>query len=183
MLFLFQTILLMKKLLGIFACMVLLASCDDGDIVLQSFDFDAATIQKCGDRELLFKTKGEELLLVDIPASNFPNEVTAEGTPRIVTISSTSRVLYRKYNGTVSSATICSDVPPASPTVVNEWGAATGGQIQIITTEKTETDPDTNEVTVVGYNHQIKFINIQFVGTEDSFVFEEYLFGTYTTDL
>lgn len=173
----------MKKLFGLLVCALLLSSCDDGDIVLQSFNFGTAAIQKCSDKEVVFKINGEELLLVDIPAVYFPNEVTPEGSPRIVTISSVNRVLYRKYSGTVTNNTICSDIPPASPTVSNEWTAANGGTIQIITTEKTTTDEVTGEVTVTGYNHQIKFINIQFVGSDDSFVFDEYLFGTYTTSL
>lgn len=173
----------MKKLFGLLVCALLLSSCDDGDIVLQSFDFGSAAIQKCSDKEVLFKTNDEELLLVDIPAVYFPNEVTPAGSPRVVTISSINRVFYRKYNGTVSNSTICSNIPPASPTVSNEWTAAEGGTIQIITTEKTTTDEVTGEVTVTGYNHQIKFINIQFVGSDDSFVFEEYLFGTHITSL
>jgi len=173
----------MKKLFGLLVCALLLSSCDDGNIVLQSFNFGTATIQKCSDKEVLFKINGEELLLVDIPATYFPNEVTPDGSPRIVTISSANRILYRKYNGTVSNSVICSDVPPASPTVLNEWTAANGGTIQIITTEKTTTDSVTGNVTITGYNHQIKFINIQFVGSDDSFVFDEYLFGTYTTSL
>nr|WP_294936949.1 hypothetical protein [uncultured Flavobacterium sp.] len=173
----------MKKLFGLLICVLLLAGCDDGDIVLQSFNFDSAAIQKCSDKDLLFKINGEELLLVDIPASNFPNEITPVGSPRIVTISATNRVLYRKYNGTVGNTTICSDIPPASPTVLNEWNAASGGTIQITTTAITTIDPITSVETTTGYNHQIKFVNIQFVGSEDSFVFEEYLFGTYTVNL
>ncbi|MEW5675873.1 hypothetical protein ABGT15_06130 [Flavobacterium enshiense] len=173
----------MKKFFGLLVCAMLLSSCDDGDLVLESFNFDAATIQKCTDKEVLFKINGGELLLLDIPASNFPNEATPVDTPRIVTISGSNRVLYRKYNGTITNNTICSVIPPANPTVINEWTAATGGTIQIISTEKTTIDPVTSEVTVTGYNHQIKFINIQFVSNDNTFVFEEYLFGTYTTDL
>lgn len=173
----------MKKVFGLLVCALLLSSCDDGDIVLQSFNFGTAAIQKCSDKEVLFKTNSEELLLMDIPASYFLNEVTPDGSPRIVTISSVNKIFYRKYSGTVSNSTICSDIPPASPTVLNEWTAAEGGTIQIITTEKTTTNQTTGEVTVTGYNHQIKFINVQFVGSNDSFVFDEYLFGTHTTTL
>lgn len=173
----------MKKLFGLLVCALLLSSCDDGDIVLQSFNFNNVAIQKCSDKEVLFKINKEEMLLLDIPAVYFPNEITPDGAPRIVTISSINRVLYRKYSDNVSSSSICSDVPPASPTVSNEWTAANGGSIEIITTARTVTDEITGEVTITGYNHQIKFINIQFVGAQDSFVFDEYLYGTYTTTL
>lgn len=173
----------MKKLFGILVCAMLLSSCDDGEIVLQSFNFDTVAIQKCSNKEVLFKINKEEMLLLDIPSIYFPNEITPEGEPRIVTISSTNRVLYRKYSDIVTSNSLCSDVPPASPTVSNEWTAANGGTIQIITTARTTTNEVTGEITVTGYNHQIKFINIQFVGSNDSFVFDEYIFGTYTTTL
>lgn len=173
----------MKKLFGLLVCALLLSSCDDGAIVLQSFNFSSAAIQKCSDKDVLFKINKEELLLLDIPATYFPNEVTPAGQPRMVTISSTNKVLYRKYSGNASNSTICSDIPPASPTVLNEWTAASGGTIQIITTAVTTTDPITNVTTTTGYNHQIKFINIQFVGNNNSFVFDEYLFGTYSKTL
>jgi hypothetical protein len=173
----------MKKLFGLLVFALLLSSCDDGDLVLESFNFDSASIQKCDDKEILFKINGDELLLVDIPASSFPNEVTPVGEPRIISIAGSNNVIYRKYSGNASNGTMCSEIPPASPTVLNEWTAASGGSIHIITTEKTTIDPVTNEVTITGYNHQIKFINIQFVNPENTFVFEEYLFGTYTTNL
>ncbi len=173
----------MKKLFGLLVCALLISSCDDGDIVLQSFNFNNVAIQKCSDKEVLFKINKDELLLLDIPSTYFPNEITPDGEPRIATVSSTNRILYRKYNGNASNNVICADVPPASPTVLNEWGAANGGTIEIITTARTVTDEITGEVTITGYNHQIKFINIQFVGAQDSFVFDEYLYGTYTTTL
>lgn len=173
----------MKKLFGLLFCVMLLTRCDDGDLVLQSFNFSNAAIQKCSNKQVLFKINGAELLLVDIPSSNFPNEITPPDQPRIVTISGTNKILYRKYSGTASNNTICADIPPASPSVTSEWSAAAGGKIQIITTEKTTLDPVTNLPVLTGYNHQIKFINVQFVGSNDSFVFEEYLFGTYTVNL
>lgn len=173
----------MKKFLGLLVFALLLSGCDDGDMVLESFNFDTASIQKCSDNQLLFKTNNDELLLVNIPAASFPNAITPVGQPTIVTISGSNSVLYRKYNGAVSNGTICSLVPPSLPNVLKEWTAAAGGKIQIISTERTVTDPVTNVTTVVGHNHQIKFINIQFMSSDNTFVFEEYLFGTYQTTI
>jgi hypothetical protein len=173
----------MKKIFGLLVCVLLLSSCDDGDLVVETFNFDDASIQKCTDSAPLFKINAEELLLLDIPASFFPNEVTPDGQPRIATISSENRVIYRKYDGEVSNSVICSVVPPASPLVQQEWNAAAGGTIEIVTTEVTTTDPVTSEVTVTGYKHQIKFITMEFVGTQNSFVYDEYLFGGYIVTL
>ncbi|HSD14022.1 MAG TPA: hypothetical protein VLB74_05190 [Flavobacterium sp.] len=171
----------MKKIFGLLVCILLLSSCDDGDLVVETFNFDEVEIEKCDDKDPLFKINGAELLLVDIPASNFPNEVTPEGEPRIVDISSENRVMYRKYSDVVSNTIICSAVPPATPTVEQEWNAAIGGRIEIVTTEITTTDPDTGVVTITGYNHEIKFVNMEFVGSQNSFVYDEYLFGDYVT--
>ncbi|ESU26631.1 hypothetical protein FLJC2902T_26060 [Flavobacterium limnosediminis JC2902] len=175
----------MKKIFGLLICVLFLTSCDDGDLVVETFNFDSVDIQKCDDpgRDPLFKINGEELLLLDIPASYFTNEVTPEGQPRIATISSTNRVIYRKYSGEADDSVICSDVPPASPSVQQEWNAAAGGTIEIVTTEVTTTDPETNEVTITGYKHQIKFKTIEFVGSQNSFVYDEYLFGDYEITL
>ncbi|WP_313807291.1 hypothetical protein [Flavobacterium sp.] len=173
----------MKKIFGLLLGLCLLTACDDGDLVLESFNFSSVAIQKCTDKTFLFKTNSDELLLVDIPESSFLNEVTPDGEPRIVNISGTNKVLYRKYSNAVGSTTVCNDIPPATPTVINEWNASNGGKIEIITTEKITIDPVTSEEVLTGYNHQIKFVNIQFVSPDNSFVFEEYLFGTYTTSL
>lgn len=171
----------MRKIFGLLVFVLLLSSCDDGDLVVETFNFDSVAIEKCNDEDPLFKINGQELLLLDIPATYFPNEVTPEGEPRIAEVSSVNRVLYRKYSSEVSNEIICSAVPPASPVVEQEWSAASGGKIEIVTTEITSTNPDTGAVTVTGYNHNIKFINMEFVGSQNSFVYDEYLFGNYTT--
>ena len=155
---------------------LMLQSCDDGDITLQSFDFSSQSVQECTDNNLIFKTKNDELLLIDISEENFPPEETPEGEPRVVTVSSVNQIIYRKYSANVTSTSICSDIPPAAPVVTKEW-IATGGTILIETNIVYETDG----VTINSYTHNIKFVNVNFASPEESFSFEEYLFGDYTT--
>ncbi|WP_320814102.1 hypothetical protein [Flavobacterium sp.] len=157
---------------------VFMFSCDDGDVTLQSFAFESQSIQKCSDNNLIFKIKNDELLLVDIPESNFTNTVTPDGTPREVLINSTNRIIYRKYSGNLSSTTICSILPPASPVVNKEWNA-TGGKILIETDEVFDTDG----ITIIGYTHNITFENVSFSGPDNTFSFTTYIFGDYETDL
>ena len=59
----------MRKLFSILSILVLLTSCDDGDITLESFNFEGQTILDCDandllEENLLFKTKNDELLLL-----------------------------------------------------------------------------------------------------------------------
>ena len=167
----------MKKIIVFIVC-VCLFSCDDGAITLQSFDFDRQSIQKCADNNLFFKIKNDELLVINIPESNFANVVTPDDEPIEVTINASNTVIYRKYSGNLSSTTICSSLPPATPVVTKEW-KATGGTILIETDERFDTDG----TTLLGYTHNITFVNVSFSNSDNTFSFTTYLFGDYETGL
>jgi hypothetical protein len=168
----------MKKLFVLVASTFMLQACDDGDITLESFNFDTVTIQECTDNNLIFKINQEEMLLINIPETSFANVETADGSPRIVNVSSSNQIIYRIYSGTVASTSVCSLIPPATPIVNQEWNA-TGGTIEIITDALYAADG----ITITGYTHNIKFVNVNFSGPSNSFSFTEYTFGNYETDL
>lgn len=168
----------MKKLFVLVASVFMLQACDDGDITLESFNFDNVAIQECGDNNLIFKINNDELLLINIPEASFANEETPDGSPRIVAVTATNQIIYRIYSSEVESNSICATIPPASPIVEQEWNA-TGGTIEIITDALYASDG----VTITGYTHNIKFVNVNFSGTTNSFSFTEYNFGNYETDL
>lgn len=173
----------MKKAIGLFFLVISTVSCDDGEITLQSFDFENQTIQKCDTKPIVLKTKNEEVLLI-----KFNNETDFEAafddvetgdTPRIININSSNQVIYRKYSSNVNYETvICSDLPPATPTVSKEWNA-TGGTMIV----ETNYLYDTDGVTIIGSTHNITFENISFSSGEDSFSFVSYIFGNYETSL
>ncbi|UGS22803.1 hypothetical protein [Flavobacterium channae] len=168
----------MKKLLVLAASVFFLQACDDGDITLESFNFDTVDVQECPTNDLVFKINGKELLLLNIPASSFANVETPDGSPRIVNVSASNQIIYRIYSGNITDDNICDLVPPATPVVEQEWNA-TGGTIEIIT----DALYDTDGTTVIGYTHNIKFVNVNFSGPSNSFSFTEYLFGNHETDL
>ncbi|MCW1148605.1 hypothetical protein [Flavobacterium lacisediminis] len=168
----------MKKLIVLVASVFMLQACDDGDITLESFNFDSVTIQECTDNNLIFKINNDELLLINIPESSFANVETPDGSPRIVNVTSANQIIYRIYSGNVTLSNICSTIPPATPVVKKEW-IATGGTIEIITDALYAIDG----VTITGYTHNIKFVNVNFSGSSNSFSFTEYNFGNYETDL
>lgn len=171
----------MKKVFGLIIALLFLNSCDDGEITLQSFDFENQAIQKCSDKTILFKTKNDELLLISLPETTFntafDNSPTGD-TPRTVAINSTNKVIYRKYSGNVSSTTICDELPPATPTVSKEW-TTSGGTIII----ESNALYDTDGITITGYTHNITFENIIFSSSEESFSFTSYIFGDFETSL
>lgn len=171
----------MKKFLALFITVVLNTSCDDGEITLKSFNFENQSVQKCSTKPIVLKTNDEELLLINFTNDSdyeaaFLGEETGD-TPRVFPISSSIQVIYRKYSANVNyQTTICSDLPPATPTVKKEW-TASGGNIII----ETNNIYDTDGVTVIEFTHNITFENINFEGSEDSFSFTSYIFGDFTT--
>lgn len=166
----------MKKIFFLLLLSFIYSSCDDGEISLESFNFEDQEIQECTTNDLIFKTKNDELLLISLPEgafnTAFANTPTTDA-PRTVTIGGSNDVIYRKYTGTVSNLTVCSTIPVSSPTVVKEWNA-TGGTISIETDEITD-----NSGNVTGYTHNITFLNVNFASTDNSFSFVSYLFGDY----
>ena len=167
----------MKKLIVLVASVFMLQACDDGDITLESFNFDTVNIQESPDNNLIFKINGDEMLLINIPESSFANVETPDGSPRIINVSTSNQIIYRIYSDNVSANNICATIPPATPVVKKEWNA-TGGTIEIITDALYASDG----ITITGYNHNIKFVNVNFSGSSNSFSFTEYNFGNYETN-
>jgi hypothetical protein len=177
----------MKKIIGLFAFMLLLNGCDDGDLTIETIDFADVTAVKCGLNDLVYKIKENEALIIEIPeASNaFITTVTPYGEPRQFTIGGNNKVIYRSYSGTIATENVCSTIPPSSPNVTEEW-VATSGTIEITTTPILV--PNTaltsgNATKIKGYNHAIVFKNVTFDKPNGEQFFETYVFGSYAKDL
>jgi PBP1b-binding outer membrane lipoprotein LpoB len=171
----------MKRVFSVLLLVLLLNGCDDGNLSLETIDFEDATTQSCSTNDIIYKPKEKEALLFEIPESSFENEPTNPDTPTIIDIdNSTYRVVYRFYNGTVATDNICNTIPPALPTVTDQW-TATSGKIQIITTAVKTTNTTENSTRISGYNHNIVFKNITFAKTNGTQVYETFPFGDYVT--
>ena len=170
----------MKRIVGLLVLLLLLNGCDDGNLVLETINFEDAITQSCSTNNILYKLKEKEALLLEIPTSSFTNEPTEIGTPTEITIGGSNRVVYRFYNGTVATNNICETIPPATPSVTDQW-TATGGTIQIITTAIKTTNTTDNSTRISGYNHNIVFKNITFTKANGTQVYETFPFGDYLT--
>ena len=166
----------MKKILGILVFTLALNGCDDGNLTQENISFDTVTVQKCATNVLLYKLKDNEALIFEATGITFPTETTSQE----INISSTNRVIYRFYNNTITSATICETIPPASPVVTDQW-TATGGKIAINTTAIKTSNTTDNSSKITGYNHNITFKNITFAKSNGTQVYETFAFGDYTT--
>lgn len=173
----------MKRFFGLLLLVLSLNSCDDGDLILETIDFDDAITQSCSTNNVLYRLNEKEALLLEIDKTIFQNEPTSVNEPIEITIGDDNRVIYRFYNGLVASDNFCETIPPATPSVVDEW-TVTGGTIQIYTTAVKTTNTTTKSTKITGYNHTIIFKNITFLkknGTEQGY--ENFSFGNYVTTI
>jgi len=171
----------MKRVFSLLIFVLLLNGCDDGDLTLETINFEDAETKSCIDNNILYKLKESEALLLEIPKTEFVNEQTDPSDPIVIDIdNSTYRVVYRFYNGTVAVDNICNTIPLATPYVSDQW-TATSGKIEITTTTKTTPGTIAGSTVITGYNHRIIFKNITFAKTNGTQVYETFVFGDYIT--
>lgn len=170
----------MKNIIGLFALLLILTGCDDGDMTFKSFNFDTGTVQSCTDNGVLYKVQGNEALLLQTAATTFINAESKNELDEIIAreipIGSNMSLIYRTYSGPVTGGSICSAVPPASPSVVDEYVAQPGGTISIKTEKRTN-----DEGVITGYNHIITIVNAIFTKGEESIIISNNVFGSYVT--
>lgn len=171
----------MKRVFSLLFFVLLLNGCDDGDLTLETIDFEDAQTQSCSTNNIIYKLKQSESLLLEIPKTTFVNEPTDPSSPIVLNIDNTNnRVIYRFYDGTVSAENICNTIPPAKPFITDQW-VATSGKIEITTTTITAEGSIPGSTKITGYNHRIVFKNITFAKTNGTQVYETFVFGDYIT--
>lgn len=171
----------MKKVLSLLVFVIVLNGCNDGNLTVQNIDFSTVATQSCSTNNVIYKLNSQEVLILQIPNTVFVNEPTVPGSPTLINIdNSINRVIYRSYNGVLTSDNICNAIPPATPTVTDQW-TATSGTIQIITTEITTPGTIPGSTIITGYNHNIVFTNITFEKSNGTQVYQTFPFGDYVT--
>lgn len=127
-------------------------SCDDGEIVVTTFDFEDEAFGICSNErnKLLYHINNEEVfetlslqlsgnnfsadnnLLVRAPESiNLPLPTSSISTFRVPLTTSNS-IVYRTYDSAVPSDYFCNAVPPANPIVLQEFRSM-GGEVVFTT--------------------------------------------------
>lgn len=125
----------------------LFSSCDDGDIIITTFEFDDATLQLCeGNQEdefVLFKinTTVNEAISFRFFNDMF-NETTITSEPIAVTIDGLdNQIIYRQFNTSITADYFCSTIPPGDIIVTNEL-IGTEGTAEILVQIIEEDDND-----------------------------------------
>ncbi|MGB5822366.1 MAG: hypothetical protein WBG90_22980 [Saonia sp.] len=153
----------MKKI-SFFLSLCLFFSCDDGNLQIETIDFDSVSIQSCDssidlETVLFFKIDEDEALILDLQGDLLEN-ITSETNAITSDIPGESQLTYRFFSDNVSNTYFCSDIPPVAPTVIDEIEAE-GGTITI-----------NSKVSSLGsatknYVHEVEIINLTLVNSLD----------------
>jgi len=171
----------MKKLVLVLVLLGFM-SCDDGDLTVETLDFDSATISSCTTSpgvELLFKINDVDALILELPSTLLINTVTEIDTPRTAAFTAANaNAYYRSFNTSITSSYFCDAIPPAGVSVSLEYEASSG-TIEVITVA---VDSDEDGVAD-SYEHTITLLNVVFDNDGESIIDENFEFGTFTTGL
>ncbi|MDN3594608.1 hypothetical protein [Zunongwangia endophytica] len=132
----------MKKTLGLLSLIILLYSCDDGDIVVTDFAIENATLNVCGlEQKVIYATNNDgvyESLSLVLNASGTINDSVSNLLITDVredeytfSLSSSNRLIYRIYDGAIANDYFCSNVPPSQPKVLQEFVSGDAGTVTI----------------------------------------------------
>lgn len=130
----------MRLYLGFFFMMILFTSCDDGEIIVTTFEFEDEALTMCSSttrNKVLFHRNNLnvfETLSLELNSNQFPvgeQVLTTENTVTI-SLSGNNRIVYRTYDAEVPANYFCNPVPPANPRVLQEF-ISVGGTVVITT--------------------------------------------------
>ncbi len=157
-------------------------ACDDGDLQIETLDFDSANIQVCTNNpveaemaNVLFKLNDTEALILELPSDAILNEVSVGEIEKSVSTSGPAKVSYRTFSDNVSSDYFCSEIPLTEPAVVQEI-IAEGGSVLITTVISADS---------TNYEHTIALSGISLVTSDNSRITDLSInnFGTVTTQV
>ncbi|MBT8185646.1 MAG: hypothetical protein KJN76_12450 [Eudoraea sp.] len=157
--------------------LMLVISCDDGDIKIETIDFDSASLEFCDTEtttssSVLFKLNSSEALILELQSGILKNEAS-EGTI-ISTVPTQSQITYRTFSDNISKGYFCDEIPPTTPTVLEEI-LAEGGEVLVTTIQ------NVNDTTQ--YDHTIELSGISLVRTNGERITDLTInnFGTIST--
>lgn len=127
-----KSLFFLQKTILVTLSLVLLHSCDDGDIIITSFEFEDTDLQICtgseDDEFVFFKINSEinESISLNFINTRYEQDSITDGNPIMITLDESSQLIYRQYSTTITADYFCTTIPPADVTIVDELAITEG---------------------------------------------------------
>ncbi|MDC6384526.1 hypothetical protein D2V93_06035 [Flagellimonas taeanensis] len=121
----------MRKLFLSMLCAGMFFSCSDGDLQIETIDFDSVSLQYCTapsttTKNILFKINENEALILELQSGVLNRGVIGDTIVTESTVPGQSQITYRIFSDDVSKNYFCDDIPAADPVVADEVEAEDG---------------------------------------------------------
>lgn len=180
----------MKRCLFILCILALFQSCDDGNVIVTSFDFDARSdLKSCnGGKDNVFfiiNSDPDESISFNFSEEDFDGKLSPNENEKRLTIplNENNVLTYRTYDSQLEGQTyFCSGVPPTTPKVIEEYKSKDGGNIDLITvvTDTTLNKLDSTITKEFETRAIVHDVTLTSQNSEEEIVEETLRLGTFT---
>lgn len=103
-------------------------ACDDGDVIITTFDFDTVELNVCGGvgDYVFFKINNTNLETLSLKLSTQDSILIRQDTLTFSIDASTNVVNYRTFNVDIPSSYFCNSIPPTTPQVITNFTSSEG---------------------------------------------------------
>lgn len=121
----------MKKIILLIFTIVAVASCNDGDLIVTSFNLENQPLQRCGPfgNFVFFQINSNPAESLSVKITSTDSIFNMAGQQSFA-LSTTNTANYRSYDGPITNTYFCNNIPPATPKVITEY-IATSGMVRL----------------------------------------------------
>lgn len=127
-----------------------LLACNDGDVIVSSFDYNQDTeldLCQVNNNNVLHNVNSEtnEAISFEFELADFNGKFDSLCPPQpvVIQLNQTNKITYRRLSDNVAGEDyFCQQIPPSSPTVLEEFTSLDGGQAQLIFFATDQNDND-----------------------------------------
>jgi hypothetical protein len=162
-----------------------LSSCNDGDIIVTSFDFEDIALDVCGDvgDYVFFKINNVNLETLSFQLRTQDSILSVQDT-LIYTIDAVTNVVnYRTFRDEISSSYFCSSIPPLTPEVRLNFTSSQGTARVATRIDTTITGQGSLQDTTIVSILNIQFTNLRLESADETITEESLELGTLETTL
>lgn len=160
----------------------LLTSCDDGDVIVTTFDFDNISLQYCQTTNtyVFYKVNNTNLESLSFVFQTQNDSILTTESTIIAMIGGADNVVnYRTYNDEVPPSFFCSSVPPSNPRIIRDY-TSVQGQASLFTrvVDTTYVGVGIEQDTLFVYRTSIEFSHLRLVSDSETITQETLIFGS-----